>query len=64
MNAANTTSLAVETRGLSNVFVAHSGVVLVGGHGVYPLSLGFGVMTAVFLMLLALASRLYPGLVR
>lgn len=37
---------------------------IVGGHGVYPLAMSFAVMAAVFLMLLAIASRLYPGLVR
>jgi ABC-2 type transport system permease protein len=37
---------------------------VVGGHSVYPLWLSFGVMGLVFLLLLALASRLYPGLVR
>lgn len=37
---------------------------IVGGHGMYPLPLSFGVMMAVFLLLLAIASRLYPGLVR
>lgn len=37
---------------------------IVGGHGMYPLAMSFGVMMAVFLLLLAIASRLYPGLVR
>jgi ABC-2 type transport system permease protein len=37
---------------------------IVGGHGLYPLAMSFGVMSAVFLLLLAIASRLYPGLVR
>ena len=37
---------------------------IVGGHGVYPLALSFGVMSTVFLFLLSVASRLYPGLVR
>ena len=37
---------------------------IVGGHGMYPLVMSFGVMLGVFLFLLAIASRLYPGLVR
>jgi ABC-2 type transport system permease protein len=37
---------------------------IVGGHGMYPLAVSFGVMAAVFLLLLAIATRLYPGLVR
>jgi ABC-2 type transport system permease protein len=37
---------------------------IVGGHGMYPIGMSFGVMLAVFLLLLAIASRLYPGLVR
>lgn len=37
---------------------------IVGGHGMYPLPLSFGVMLGVFLLLLAVAARLYPGLVR
>ena len=37
---------------------------IVGGHGLYPPTTSFGVMTGVLLVLLGLASRLYPGLVR
>lgn len=37
---------------------------IVGGHGVYTPATSFGVMTGVLLLLLGLASRLYPGLVR
>lgn len=37
---------------------------IVGGHGVYTAATSFGVMTGVLLLLLGLASRLYPGLVR
>jgi ABC-2 type transport system permease protein len=37
---------------------------IVGGHGMYPLPLSFGVMAGVFLLLLAAAAKLYPGLVR
>lgn len=37
---------------------------VVGGHGMYSQAISFGVMAAVFLSLLAIASRLYPGLVR
>ena len=37
---------------------------IVGGHGVYSLEISFGVMISVFLLLLAIASKLYPGLVR
>ncbi len=37
---------------------------IVGGHGMYPLAMSFGVMGAVFGLLLAIASRLYPGLIR
>ncbi len=37
---------------------------ITGGHGVYALSTSFGVMAAVFLAFLLIASRLYPGLVR
>jgi ABC-2 type transport system permease protein len=37
---------------------------IAGGHGMYSQITSFGVMSAVFLLLLAIASRLYPGLVR
>lgn len=37
---------------------------IAGGHGMYSQATSFGVMSAVFLLLLAIASRLYPGLVR
>src|SRR5665811_1758874 len=37
---------------------------IVGGHGVYPLAMSFGVMSVVFLLLLVIASKIYPGLVR
>lgn len=37
---------------------------IIGGHGMYSLTTSFGVMLAVFLFLLSIASRLYPGLVR
>ncbi len=37
---------------------------IVGGHGMYTQATSFGVMGAVFVLLLAAASRLYPGLVR
>ena len=37
---------------------------IVGGHGMYHLTMSFGVMSVVFLLLLVIASKLYPGLVR
>ena len=37
---------------------------IVGGQGIYPQIFSFGVMSAVFLFLLVVASKLYPGLVR
>ncbi|BAL25304.1 ABC transporter permease [Azoarcus sp. KH32C] len=37
---------------------------IVGGHSMYTQATSFGVMAAVFLLLLAAATRLYPGLVR
>ena len=37
---------------------------ILGGHSMHSLALSFGVMAVVFLLLLALATRLYPGLVR
>jgi ABC-2 type transport system permease protein len=37
---------------------------VVGGHGMYSQATSFGVMAAVFLLLLAAAAKLYPGLVR
>lgn len=37
---------------------------IAGGHSMYSQATSFGVMSAVFLLLLAIASRLYPGLVR
>jgi ABC-2 type transport system permease protein len=37
---------------------------IVGGHGMYSQATSFGVMSVIFLVLLAIASRLYPGLVR
>lgn len=40
------------------------GAMIVGGHSVYPPALGFAVLLATFAVLLALASRLYPGLAR
>ena len=40
------------------------GAMIVGGESVYAPALSFGVMLAVFGVLLALASRLYPGLAR
>lgn len=40
------------------------GSMILGGHAVYALATSFGVMVAVFLVFLAMAARLYPGLVR
>lgn len=40
------------------------GAMIVGGKSVFADSLSFGVMLMVFAMLLALASKLYPGLAR
>jgi len=37
---------------------------IVGGHNTHSLALSFGVMSCVFFLLLGLATRLYPGLVR
>ncbi|HJV28222.1 MAG TPA: ABC transporter permease [Aromatoleum sp.] len=37
---------------------------IVGGHGMYTLATSFEVMAAAFLLLLAVATKLYPGLVR
>ncbi|WP_018150140.1 ABC transporter permease [Leeia oryzae] len=37
---------------------------ITGGHSNYPVVISFGVMVTVFLVLLGVASRLYPGLVR
>jgi ABC-2 type transport system permease protein len=38
------------------------GAMIAGGTSMYPLSLSFGVMLLVFLALLTLAAKLYPGL--
>jgi len=40
------------------------GAMILGGHNVYPWSWSAAVLVAVFLALLALAARLYPGLAR
>ena len=40
------------------------GAMIAGGHGVYALSTSFGIMAVVFVVLLVIAARLYPGLVR
>ncbi len=40
------------------------GSMIVGGHGIYSQVTSFGVMSAVFLVLLVIATRLYPDLVR
>ncbi|HJV86115.1 MAG TPA: ABC transporter permease [Noviherbaspirillum sp.] len=40
------------------------GVMIIGGRSVYPPALSFGVMLLVFVVLLGLASKLYPGLAR
>jgi ABC-2 type transport system permease protein len=40
------------------------GAMIVGGKSVYSGSMSFGVMTAVFVVLLTMASKLYPGLAR
>ena len=40
------------------------GAMIVGGHSVYGDATSFGIMLLVFLLLLALAARLYPGLAR
>lgn len=37
---------------------------IIGGHGIYSEATSFGIMAAVFVLLLGLASKLYPGFVR
>jgi len=37
---------------------------IIGGHGMYSQATSFGVMSAVFLLLLVIATKLYPQLVR
>ncbi len=49
---------------LSYLVDALRDTMIVGGHGVYPLAFSFSVMGAVFLALLTVATRLYPGLAR
>lgn len=49
---------------LSYLVDALRGAMIVGGTSVYPWSTSFAVLLCVFALLLALASKLYPGLAR
>jgi ABC-2 type transport system permease protein len=40
------------------------GSMILGGHGMYSEATSFGIMSVVFLLLLATATKLYPGFVR
>jgi len=49
---------------LSYLVDALRGAMILGGHSVHGLAMDFGIMAAVFLLLLAIAAKLYPGLAR
>jgi ABC-2 type transport system permease protein len=49
---------------LSYLVDALRGAMILGGHSAHGLMLDFGIMAAVFLLMLTIAARLYPGLAR
>ena len=49
---------------LSYLVDALRGAMILGGHSIHGLAVDFGIMAAVFLLMLLIAARLYPGLAR
>ncbi len=49
---------------LSYLVDALRGAMILGGHSVHGILLDFGIMAAVFLLMLVMAAKLYPGLAR
>jgi len=49
---------------LSYLVDALRGAMILGGHSVHGLAMDFGIMAAVFLLMLVIAAKLYPGLAR